>query len=323
MTPRTIRIEGTWLDFQHQNSHDGLYWNDQARAFSCTQWQSHIAEIASVRMDTIVVMSTALDNRSFYPSTFLPERWPLTCSDPLDAVLTAADRTGQRVFVSAGFYGHTTEETSDAPDYLDWHLRLTDELWSKYQTHPSFYGWYIPNEAEIHGHFSEGYMTFTPRLSAHLRGLAPDRKILIAPYGTNKVAETARFVEQIQTLGVDYIAYQDEVGVRKTRVEELDAIYARLRRLHDRAGLPLWADVEIFEFEGEVYRSPLLPARLERIQRQLEIISPYVEKILCYQYHGLMNAPNSPSFCGHPDTLRLYSDYMAWQAGTPTPAAEN
>jgi hypothetical protein len=305
-------ITGTWLDFHHQNSHDGLYWNEQAVAFTCEQWQGHIDDIAGVGMDTIVIMSTALDDKAFYPSTFLSERWDLVCNDPLEAVLLAACRNGQHVFVSAGFYGHQTEETSDAPDYLDWHKRLTEELWARYSHHEAFHGWYIPNEAEIDGHFSDGYMEFTPRFSAHLRALSPSKKLLIAPYGTNKVQETDRFVEQIQRLGVDYIAYQDEVGVRKTQVEQLDEIYARLRRLHDRAGMPLWADVEVFEFEGAVYKSPLLPAAMERIQRQLEAVSPYVDKILCYQYHGLMNRPGTGSFCGHPDTVRLYEEYTAW-----------
>jgi hypothetical protein len=307
-----MKIEGTWLDFQHQNPYDGIYWNDQTRLFTCQQWQGKVDEIHGAGMDTIVLMSTALDDKAFYPSTFLDRRWELACEDPVEALLSAADRNGQKVFVSAGFYGHTTEETSDAPDYFEWHQHLTEDLFARYHTHPSFYGWYIPNEASIESHYSDGFMAFTPRLTAHLRALSPDRKILIAPYGTNQVAEDDRFVEQIQSLGVDFIAYQDEIGVRKTRLDQLDAIYSRLRRLHDRAGVPLWADVEIFEFEGDVYRSPLIPASLERILRQLSILSPYVEKILCYQYHGLMNPPDSSQHCGHPDTVRLYQEYLRW-----------
>lgn len=306
------KISGTWLDFQHQNPYDGIYWNDQTRAFSCSQWQGKIDEICSVGMDTVVLMSTALDDKAFYPSDFVKGRWNLACADPVEAVLSAADSNIQHVFVSAGFYGHQTEETSSAPDYLDWHRRLTEDLFKRYGGHASFYGWYIPNEAEINGHFSDGFMNFTPKLTANLRGLSPDKRILIAPYGTNKVQETERFVEQVQALGVDFIAYQDEIGVRKTKVEELDEIYARLSRLHDKAGVPLWADVEIFEFEGDVYKSPLIPASLDRIQRQLAAISPYVEKLLCYQYHGLMNPPNSPQHCGHPDSIKLYQQYLGW-----------
>ena len=311
MEPIPPKITGSWMDFRHQNSDDGRYWNDHAGAFSCDQWAQHVKDMKTMGMDTIVIMSTALDDKAFYPSQFVRGKWDLVCNDPLEAALTSADRNDQKVFVSAGFYGHQTEETCDAPDYLDWHKKLTDELCAIYSHHSSFYGWYIPNEAEIEGHFSDGYMAFTPQLTEHLRSIDFDRKILIAPYGTRKVSASNQFVEQIQSLGVDYIAYQDEVGVRKTRVDELDDIYAKVFHLHKKTDVALWADVEIFEFEGDVYHSPLLPAKIDRIERQLQIIAPYVEKLLCYQVHGLMNLPETSAFCGVPQTIDLYRDYSA------------
>ncbi len=179
----------------------------------------------------------------------------------------------------------------------------------------------MPNEASIEGHFSAGYMEFMREFTPSLKALAPDRRVLIAPYGTNKVIEDDRFVQRLRALGtagVDFIAYQDEVGVRKTRVDQLPAIYARLRRLHDRAAEgghaapALWADTEIFEFEGATYASALVPASLQRIRQQLAALAPYVDTMLCYQTHGLMNPPDSPQFCGHPDSARLWTEYMNW-----------
>ena len=229
-------ISGTWMDFQHQNKHDGLYWNDAARQFSCDQWRLHIREMATLGIDTIVLMSSALDDAAFYPNSFMEAQWKLECSDPIEAVLLEADALNIKVFVSAGFYGHTTEETSDAPDYFEWHQKLADDLWMRYGGHRSFYGWYIPNEAEIDGCFSTGYMNFLPAFSHHLRTIHPGVKILIAPYGTNKVVENSKFVDQIHMLGVDFIAYQDEIGVRKSRVDDLPDIFERLHRLHHAAG---------------------------------------------------------------------------------------
>ena len=74
----------------------------------------------------------------------------------------------------------------------------------------------------------------------------------------------------------------------------------------------LWADVEIFEFEGAVYKSALLPAPFARVQRQLEAVSPYVDRILVYQALGMTNAPNSPVLAGHEDSTALYADYARW-----------
>ena len=86
-----------------------------------------------------------------------------------------------------------------------------------------------------------------------------------------------------------------------------------MKRVHDKAGRSkLWADMEVFEFEGDVYRSALVPATMERIKRQLKSISPYVEKVLCYEYIGMFNKPGTIAYCGHPDSVKLYRDYESF-----------
>jgi hypothetical protein len=306
------------MDFQHQNPHDGDYWNETTRRFTAEQWRGKVGEMAALGLEYIVIMSSALDDKAFYPSDFMA-RHDLTCADPIAAVLEAAQAYGLKVFVSAGFYGHTTEETSEAADYLEWHQILAAELYRLYAHYPAFYGWYVPNEAEVNGHYSDGFMRFMADFVPYLKTpLQHPKRVLIAPYGTRKVVEDEAFVSQLRALGtagVDFIAYQDEVGVRKTQVDELDAIYARLRRLHDHAAEggnaapALWADIELFEFEGATYASALIPATLDRILRQLAAIAPHVDTMLCYQTHGLLNPPDSSQFCGHPDTAKLWQEY--------------
>ncbi len=97
---------------------------------------------------------------------------------------------------------------------------------------------------------------------------------MIAPYVTRVAVPDEEYVHQLESLDVDIIAYQDEVGVRKSKVEETSAFYEGLRKAHDRARRgAVWADLEIFEFEGDVYKSALLPARFERNLRQMEAVS--------------------------------------------------
>ena len=136
---------------------------------------------------------------------------------------------------------------------------------------------------------------------------------MIAPYGTRVAVPDDAYVRQLDALDVDIVAYQDEVGVRKSKVSETSAFYEGLRKAHDRIPkAALWADVEIFEFEDEVYRSPLLPASFERVLRQLEAVSPWVDTILVYQYQGMMNKPGSTAFAGSQASATLYTDYMNW-----------
>lgn len=115
-------------------------------------------------------------------------------------------------------------------------------------------------------------------------------------------------------MDAEIVAYQDEVGVRKSTVTEMPAFYERLRKAHDRAEKSrIWADIDLFQFEGEVYNSALLPAPFQRVLRQMEAVSPWVEKILGYQYLGLMNKPGSIAFAGSAASASLYSDYVNWR----------
>jgi hypothetical protein len=56
----------------------------------------------------------------------------------------------------------------------------------------------------------------------------------------------------------------------------------------------------------------LIPAPFARIEKQLEAVGPYVEKVLIYQYQGIMNEPGSEAPAGHPDATKLYLKYIRW-----------
>jgi len=182
-----------------------------------------------------------------------------------------------------------------------------NEVAEKYAHHKSFYGWYYPNETGIHGHFDDVFINYVNTSSAEARKLTPKAKTLIAPYGTRNVKADENYVRQLEELDVDFIAYQDEVGVQKTKPEESGRFYEQLYKVHKKAGrAKLWADVEVFAFEGDVYKSALLPGSPERIIKQLEAVSPFVDKIFIYQYTGMINKPGTDVFAGHPDSTELY-----------------
>ena len=47
----------------------------------------------------------------------------------------------------------------------------------------------------------------------------------------------------------------------------------------------------------------------ERIKKQIENVAPYADKILGYQYLGLMNPTDSKAFAGHENSKKLYQEY--------------
>lgn len=307
-------LDGTFFDFHHHNTAEGKYFNPALDSFTESDWRQKVREIAELKMEYIIIMATALFDRCYFDSKVFP-RADIPCADPIEAVLDEADKLNIKVFLGNGFYGDWTKPsvniTSD--EVLSRTFRAMDELAEKYSHHESFYGWYFPDEVCIILHFSKKFINYVNLCSKRCREITPGKKTLIAPYGTNLTLTNSYYVDALASLDVDFIAYQDEIGVQKTRVWQSERIFARLKKAHDKAGrAALWADIELFKFEGMVYKSALLPADFSRVQRQIENVSPYVDKIIGYQYTGLMNPKASSSFAGHESSAGFYEEYSEY-----------
>jgi len=310
-------IKGSWFEFQHHNIPEGKYWNPICRHFSEEQWREKIREMKSLDMEYIVLLCSSLvyENyaESYFDSGIYPFAKDFGCPNPIEVLLDEAEKQDIKVFMSVGYYGfweHAYENMID-PEVTKRAFVAMEKLYAQFGHFKSFYGWYYPDEVCINKYFNDDFMDYVNRYSAFAHSLNKDHKILIAPYGTNILVADDKYVSQLEKLDCDFIAYQDEVGVRKSTPDQTEAYYAALKKAHDKAGrAALWADMEVFEFEGDVYRSALIPAKMERIERQLKSISPYVEKVLIYEYLGMMNKPGTTAFCGHPDSIQLYRDYQ-------------
>ena len=308
------KIDGTFFEFRHHNRAEGKYWNPALEKFTATQWREKVREISELGMEYIVVMATALYDRCYFKSSVFPFA-DMPCEDPIEEILSEADKCRVKVFLGNGFYGDWRKagENIKSQAVIDRSFRAMDELAVLYGHHKSFYGWYFPDETCIILRFSKDFIKYVNLCSARCRELTPEKKTLIAPYGTNLVLSSDYFVRSLAETDVDFIAYQDEVGVKKTKVDRTEKIFEKLRRAHDKAGrAELWADIELFDFEGMVYKSALIPASFERIKKQIENAAPYVDKILSYQYLGIMNPSDSKAFAGHQNSVKLYEDYREY-----------
>lgn len=308
------KIDGTFFEFRHHNTAEGKYWNPALEKFEGADWRQKVREISELGMEYIVVMATALYDRCYFKSAVFPFTDTL-CPDPIEEILSEADKCGVKVFLGNGFYGDWRKagQNIKSQEVIDRSFRAMEELAILYAHHESFYGWYFPDETCIILRFSDSFMKYVNLCSARCHELTSEKKTLIAPYGTNLALANNRYIRCLTELDVDFIAYQDEVGVKKTKVDRTKRIFEKLRAAHDKAGRSqLWADIELFDFEGVVYKSALVPGKFERIQKQIENAAPYVDKILSYQYLGIMNPADSPSFAGHPDSVKLYEDYKLY-----------
>ena len=306
-------IKGSWISIWWDDQRH-FYWNDTCLNFTTEQWRHAVKDVAELGMEYLVLLAIAKGGKAFYDTPLLP-KLPLACADPIEAMLAAGDKYGVKFFLSSDWFGNWDHRALTDPTLLAKRFQMMAEMVSRYGKHRSFYGWYWPNEAHLSPYFTPDFINHVNACSAEARRLTPRAKTLTAPYGTNRAVCDDAFVKQLEQLDVDVIAYQDEVGCLRMGPAESATAFARLRRAHDRVPQrKLWADVEVFAWEGPPNKqtSPLIPAPFERVQQQLAAVAPFADQILIYQYQGLMNKPDSRAFAGHSDSSRLYTDYVRW-----------
>ncbi len=306
-----MKINGTWFEFQHSGPWEAPYWNPCLQKFTREQWVAMLTDIAGLGMEYLVLMSSALYCKTFYKSKHF-ESYDMATEDPMQVLFETADKLGLKIFVANDYFGDwvNVEKMFSDPEIKRLREIATEEIVARFGHHPSFYGWYWPNELDICPYYSKLFIQHVKENKQMVERYAPGKKILIAPYGTFHLITDDQFCRDLEELDVDFVAYQDEIGVRKANVEWTPAYFERLKKAHDKVGRSqLWADVEVFKFEGAIYKTALLPASFELIQKQLAAVEPFVEKILIYQYPGMMSRPGSIAVTDNPDSQKLYTDY--------------
>ncbi len=309
-------ISGSWFEFQHCLASEGRYWDPDLAKFTAEQWKEKVREASSVGFKYLVLQEVALDGKAFYPSKIAPQ-YRLGCEDPLEAILSAADEVGIKFFLSNDFWADCQkgEFLMKDPGIRKFRAKAMEEIVSKYGHHKSFYGWYFPNESYLMPYFSDDFIEYMNDCSHTARMLMPHTVNLIAPYNIKAEKADDTFVKQLERMDIDIIAYQDGVGVNATKLGEAGKYFEALYKAHQKASRArIWADMELFYFE-EGTKGNLLPADFEtRILKQMKDISPFVDKILCYQYIGCMNKPNTKAYAGNrnQESVRLYRQYKKW-----------
>ena len=306
----TKHIQGTWFTFFQPNGAEGDHINNAMLNWTDEQVRRKVREMREVGIEYIVLGSIAKATEAFYKTDLRPQ-YKMGCEDYLGALMDEASEHDMKVFMATGCFSDEGGNM-DKPDEQELEFKAMQEVYDLYGHHSAFYGWYYPYEMWLNGDFPEIYIDYINKYVEVSKKIFPKGITLIAPFGTeNMLNPKPTFVDQLKRFKVDAIAYQCEVGVRKVKIEELSALYKSLKDAHTQApnGPKLWADIEVFDFEDQPYTSPLIPATVERLSKQIAEISPHVEKLLCYMYLGMMSKPGSDVFVGREDAGRYYTEY--------------
>ncbi len=309
-------IAGSWFEFQHLLPYEGRYWDPALAKFTALQWKEKVKEIGELGFEYLILQEIALNGQAMYPSKLAPQ-YKIGCDDPLEAVLSAADESGIKFFVSNDFWDDCQkgEFLMKDPGIRKLRAKAMEEVAEKYGHHKSFYGWYFPNESYLMPYFDEVFIEYMNECARVAKSLMPASVNLIAPYNIKAEKSDDVFVRQLEKMNIEIIAYQDGIGVNSTKLGEPSRYFENLAKAHQKASRArIWADMELFYFE-EKTKGNLLPADFDtRILKQMEELSPFVDKILCYQYIGCMNKPGSKAYAGHEnqESVRLYNQYKNW-----------
>ena len=322
-------IDGAWAGICHWSEGEGRHWNADIKTLSAAQWRELVRGMHGIGLNIINIQElfrneeyagrhsiegTGYQGRAFYPSALYPGRMPIAAADPLEAIFSEADELGMHVLPGIGMYAWFDY----SPASLDWHLKVADEIWTRYGHHPSFYGWKISEEG--HGGLGFGIgstgealeqehrhlIEFFRRFGAHVRRLAPDKPVMVArsTHGMRGAEKTYR--ELLKHLDILCSFCFHRMPADDMTGEEAAAL---LQSLCDEAGAHLWMNMEVFLFEGGGDTgSALIPRPIDELKSDL-LRFPNFEKILCYQYPGLLTHPDASVKLGGSAAVKLYQEY--------------
>ncbi len=325
----TGKIDGAWFSIVHWSETEGRYMNRDLERLTDADWRRQVRGLDRLSMNVIVIeevfRNTAYPfkhnmerdgypGRAFYDSKLYPGRMKIAARDAIGSILDEADRRGIHVFLGVGMYAFF----DFSPGALAWHKKVATELWRMYGHHPSFYGWYV--SAEICGNLlpcvamgpeearraREQVARFFREFRAHCRALAPDRPIMLAP--------NSHFMPQAGDAWPELLRNLDIVcpfGFHRQPKDDLtgEQAAAWLQRLCDETGAHLWLDLEVFDFEKGT--GALIPRSVEGLISDLTRFRNF-EKVLCFEYTGLLNDPGTPHPPGGHGTTKLWQDYQIY-----------
>ncbi len=326
----TRRVDGAWCSFNLPEMSEGLIYDPVLRQKTNEQWAEMLRGMHGIGMDILVVQESVhwhrhnpdgqlryaaddLRARAFYPSALFTNRMPMAASDPIEAVFAEGDRLDMHVFAGVGLFAWF----DFTPASLAWHKRVADELWERYGHHASFYGWYISEEKN--GSLGnaverEQIVAFFRDFTPYVRRLAPDKPVMLAPncYNVRGAEEAYRKLLPNVDILCPFAFHRMPQG------QTGEAAATLLQSLCDETGAHLWLDMEVFLFNRQ---GALIPRPIGGLVSDL-LRFPNFEKIICYQYPGLLTAPEASIKPGGEAAVKLYEDYRRYlREGPPRPLA--
>jgi len=280
-------------------------------------------------LDTVILTNCAIWGRPLYPANprTVGRQLPMPCKDPVGAVVRACDQHDLALFLGLGAFGRYSLNANPdlTPEHNTWLAAMAEDLREKYGSSRALQGFYLSTEAHAvkgGGLFEPADCEQTGRFVKTIRERVPGAKLMMSPahLGRPRPEQIDQLQRQLEQLDVDIVAYQDHAGFEKLYpsldFREAAEGYRLIKPLHQRAGQQLWVNCEVFEYTEKRPDSRRIctPCGFDRLERQLTAAAPVADKIIIYQYQGLMNRRSPLVNIGAPGTDELHDAYLKFRA---------
>ncbi len=296
--------------------------------YTSTQLASELSTLTNACVTSQVLQWTAdtKNNTTVYPSG-LSGYTQNTSTDVVGRLLTAADTAGVTEYLGlqtnddwwTNYANNTTWLSSEATKAN----ALADDLYSKYGTHTSFTGWYLPFEVDNWNFTSSttwsNMATFYTTIANHLHTLTPSKPVIISPFyntsgGQTSSQWTTMWTSILGSAPIDVIALQDGVGAGHATTAQLSTWFSATKSAitAGRPATQLWAD-------SETFNPDFTPLSITHVVADLNAVAPYVTKTLSFSYDHYDSPLQVPAV--YDTTYRNYLSTGTVETSAPTTPA--
>jgi hypothetical protein len=311
---------------------------DDVKSLTDKQWQERVDSFNEIGLKTLIITASCQpitvasgELQAHYPSKLRPKTYDLAADDPIKAILSAAEKNGQQVFIG---FGHCQDV-----EPLD---ELISELYDYYKDFKSFYGWYASKEAAQSWCYWEPMGNYWKKIKDVVSQICPVMPILASP-SPGRSTSFSYNLDQQNFKGIhpemgnfllanpdciNIMMPQDGVGARFTldgksqrflhSAEDSERRFAVLKEICDQTSIHLWANCESFD-SGKVKDSEswtLFPRYVDGgmsgFMRQVMAVRPYVERVLTFCLTGFWEKPGLQPQVGGELAAKQYRDYCKY-----------
>ena len=249
------------------------------------QWKRDLDNMKRVGIDTLIFIRGGFYGKTIYPSSYFHTE---STEDFAGFILEEAAKRKMKVYMGL----HISDIDwggGDAKGEIERNRHFINEVYERYSDIPSFYGWYVPQEASKN---ELNIPEVMKGLSYLCKEKDPTMPVLISPYFNTYVTggdfNAKQHAEEWHSIfsncadQIDACAFQDG----SAPIETMRDFFIETKKLCDEFCMAHWVNTETFERD---VRRMYYPIPFNLLKQKLDIHKEYAEKIITFEFSHFLS----------------------------------